>query len=107
MQKNYRNDGLTECFIGNSLEQVKAKINQELHFEKYNVPIERFVPLLTIVQHVYERTLSRDEACFRMQKEIIEVEGFVKPIFKLLQRMVETFPMDDLGEKAKEDDLKS
>ncbi|RCH80019.1 hypothetical protein CU097_003435 [Rhizopus azygosporus] len=89
MQKNYGNDGLTECFIGNSLEQVKAKINQELHFEKYNVPIER------------------DEACFRMQKEIIEVEGFIKPIFKLLQRMVETFPMDDLGEKAKEDDLKS
>lgn len=34
-----------------------------------------------------------------MQKEIIEVEGLVKPIFKMLKRMAETFPMGDLGEK--------
>lgn len=107
LQKNYNNDDLASCFVGKSLEVVRSRVKEDLSTYNYGVPYGKMIPILLIVEQVYDRSISREQGCFKMDQAILESSGIEKAIIKFFKKMIETFPMDDLEETIKEDDLKS
>ncbi|KAG1491402.1 hypothetical protein G6F49_011975 [Rhizopus delemar] len=107
LQKNYSNDDLAICFPEKSLEIVRSNVKEDLNTKNYNVPYGRIITILSIVERVYGRSISREQGCFEMDKAMLESDGIEKTIIKTFKKMLETFLMDDLEETVKEDDLKS
>lgn len=65
------------------------------------------IPVFTTVQQVFTKSATREEGCFQLINIGMKFQGTQKTIVKFIKNMLEYFPLNDLGEIIKEDDLKS
>jgi sulfur transfer protein SufE len=65
------------------------------------------IPVLTTVQQVFTKSATREEGCLQLINIGMKLQGTQKTIVKFIKNMLEYFPLNDLGEIIKEDDLKS
>ncbi|KAI7905723.1 uncharacterized protein BX663DRAFT_484191 [Cokeromyces recurvatus] len=66
------------------------------------------IPVLTTVQQVFKKLITREEGCLRLMNIGMKLQGTQNVIVKFLKNTLDSFPLNDLGEIIKEvDDLKS
>ena len=65
------------------------------------------ISVFTTVQQVFTKSATREEGCFQLINIGMKFQGTQKTTVKFIKNMLEYFPLNDLGEIIKEDDLRS
>ncbi|KAL0582187.1 hypothetical protein ABG067_008020, partial [Albugo candida] len=110
LENDSTNDNLFfNTFGQNNLQKIIRHIkDNDLAIDNNQFPFEKMYPVLTIVQQVLTKSMTREEGCLNIINIGIKVEGTHKAIVKFLRIMLEFFPLNDFcSDIIKEDDLKS
>jgi hypothetical protein len=108
LENNSTNSNLLNTFGRSNVRDIITHIkNNDLTINSNDFSFEQIISVLKTVQQVLAKSITREVECLQLMNVGMNFQGTQKAIVKFIRVMLESFPLNDLGETIKEDDLKS